>query len=102
MKEKDIQIDRLTGLNEALQKENQSQQEKIVGLYTKVNDFSKLAEETFQDHIDDKSELQKDLKKKLEARVAERDSLGAKLKQEHQDVNKMMENLEKLGADIKI
>ena len=66
MKEKDIQIDRLTGLNEALQKENQSQQEKIVGLYTKVNDFSKLAEETFQDHIDDKSELQKDLKKKLD------------------------------------
>ena len=43
-----------------------------------------------------------DMKKKLEKKVAERDSLGAKLKQEHNDVNKMMQDLEKLGADIKI
>ena len=61
-------------------------------------DAIKIAKEQF----DNQSADYKDLKKKLEARVAERDSLGAKLKQEHQDVNKMMENLEKLGADIKI
>ena len=61
-------------------------------------DAIKIAKEQF----DNQSADYKDLKKKVEARVAERDSLGRKLKDEHAAVNKLMENLTNLGADIKI
>ena len=64
---------------------------------------SKLdAIKTVKEQFDNQGADYKDAKKKLEVRVAERDTLGRKLKDEHASVNKLMEDLNKLGADIKI